>query len=124
MEVTMKDKILCCGGVPIPDDDPKLKDKKRKKMTIIGIDQKKERIVICTEKPLDGRPILFIGSSVYCKEERRYMNYLFLDRFFIKKESIIPMGNRGNVPTYLWVDPQETFIKNHRVGHILTYIEI
>lgn len=127
MEVTVENHILCCGGVPMPADDPALKDYERKRMTILGINKQDKEIVIYTEKPLElGRKILFIGSSVYCKSEKGYRNYEFLPRFEAKAGENIVSTNKTKegFSTYLWINPQETFLEDHRVGHILIFIEI
>ena len=125
MQVTVQNGVLCCGGLPIPDEDPALKDRERKMMTIIGVDQQRRKIVLCVEKPLTGKTILFTGSSVYCESEKRYRDYTFMHRFEAKIGlDIVSAESRGGVLTYLWVNPQETFIKDHRVGHILIFIEI
>jgi hypothetical protein len=125
MQVTVQDGVLCCGGVPIPDEDPALKNRERKTMTIIGIDRQDRKIVLCAEKPLTGRTILFTGSKVYCEREKEYIDYAFLHRFEAKIGlDIVLAESRGGVPIYLWINPQETFIKDYRIGHILIFIEI
>lgn len=125
MLITVKDGVLYCGERPIPAEDSVLEDLPRERLVISSIDRVRQQIFVYTSSPLTGKMIVFIGDSIYCESENRWIDYSFTHRFEAKiGEDIIPVPNSKTRCAYIWINPQSTFLKDYRVGSFLTFCEV
>jgi len=124
MELTVKDGIFYCGDKPMPCDDPALSGCERKYLTIIGINHQARQIVVSSGEPLAGKKILFIEMGIYREGEKQYTYSPFAQRFEARIADNAHSANEKRALTYLWTNPQEYFLDDYHIGHILTFVEL